>query len=208
MDPQSDPGRVGSGRRSEQKENYMRVIAGTARSLQLKTPQGMETRPTTDRIKETLFNILAPEIPDSDFLDLFSGSGGIGIEALSRGANRAWFVDNSRAAVKVIQENLEHTRFSDQAEVLGQDVTGAIRMLESRHGAFDVIFMDPPYRKNLEQQALQALAQSPLADEDTLIVVESGLDTDFDYIEQMGYEIRRIKEYKTNKHTFIYKAAH
>ena len=158
----------------------------------------METRPTTDRIKETLFNILAPEIPDSDFLDLFSGSGGIGIEALSRVANRAWFVDNSRAAVKVIQENL----------VLGQDVTGAIRMLESRHGAFDVIFMDPPYRKNLEQQALQALAQSPLADKDTLIVVESGLDTDFDYIEQMGYEIRRIKEYKTNKHTFIYKAAH
>ena len=88
----------------------MRVIAGSARSLQLKTVPGMETRPTTDRIKETLFNILAPDIPECEFLDLFSGSGGIGIEALSRGANRAYFVDNSRKAVKVIQENLAHTR--------------------------------------------------------------------------------------------------
>ena len=77
----------------------MRVIAGTARSLQLKTVPGMDTRPTTDRIKETLFNILAPDIPECVFLDLFSGSGGIGIEALSRGAERAIFVDNSRGAI-------------------------------------------------------------------------------------------------------------
>lgn len=182
----------------------MRVIAGTARSLQLKTVPGMDTRPTTDRIKETLFNMLAPYVPDSEFLDLFSGSGGIGIEAISRGAKKAFFVDNSRNAVKVIRENLAHTRFLEQSEVIAYDCISAIRMLESRHGAFDVIFMDPPYNKELEKEVLFALANSPLTNEDTLIVVESSLETQFDYIDELPFYIERIKEYKTNKHTFFY----
>lgn len=183
----------------------MRVIAGTARSLQLKTVPGMETRPTTDRIKETLFNILAPEIPDSKFLDLFSGSGGIGIEALSRGAAQAYMVDNSRAAVKVIQENLKHTHMESRAEVIGQDVLTAIRLLEGRSLVFDVVFMDPPYRKELERDVLAALAHTSIVDADTLIVVESSLDTAFDYAEEFGFEVHRVKEYKTNKHTFLYR---
>jgi 16S rRNA (guanine(966)-N(2))-methyltransferase RsmD len=183
----------------------MRVIAGTARSLQLKTVPGMETRPTTDRIKETLFNILAPYIPDSEFLDLFSGSGGIGIEAISRGANKAYFVDNSRNANKVIHENLVHTRFLEQAEVLAYDCISAIRILEGRHGAFDVIFMDPPYNKELEKEVLSALAGSSLVDENTLIVVESSLETEFDYMDELPFYIDRVKEYKTNKHTFLYR---
>lgn len=183
----------------------MRVIAGTARSLQLKTVPGMETRPTTDRIKETLFNVLAPEIPDGDFLDLFSGSGGIGIEALSRGANRAYFVDNSRNAVKVIRENLAHTKMEERAEVIAYDAVSAIRMLESKHDAFDVIFMDPPYNREFEKEVLYALANSSLVGEDTLIVVESSLETEFDYIEQLPFYIHKVKEYKTNKHTFFYR---
>lgn len=182
----------------------MRVIAGTARSLQLKSVPGIETRPTTDRIKETLFNILAPELSGCAFLDLFSGSGGIGIEALSRGAESACLVDNSRNAVKVIQENLRHTRLENRAEVIGQDVLTAIRLLESRLAVFDVIFMDPPYGKNLEREALYALSQSAIMKEDTLVVVESDLDTSFDYAEEFGYEVYRVKEYKTNKHTFLY----
>lgn len=183
----------------------MRVIAGTARSLQLKTVPGVETRPTTDRIKETLFNILAPELPDCEFLDLFSGSGGIGIEALSRGANRAYFVDNGRKAITVIRDNLAHTKMESQAQVLAMDAVSAVRVLESSHGAFDVIFMDPPYGRELERDVLFALAQSPLVGQDTLIVIESDLKTQYDYIEDLPFEIYRVKEYKTNKHTFFYR---
>ena len=91
----------------------MRVIAGTARSLPLKTPEGLDIRPTTDRIKETLFNMLQWDIPGGVFVDLFSGSGGIGIEALSRGARKAYFVDNAQKAVSCIQENLRFTKLED-----------------------------------------------------------------------------------------------
>lgn len=181
----------------------MRVIAGTARSLQLKTVPGMETRPTTDRIKETLFNILAPEIPGCVFLDLFSGSGGIGIEALSRGAEYAILVDNSRNAVSVIRDNLKHTRLDAGASVLACDAVGAIRMLSEQKKRADIIFMDPPYHHNLEREVLYALANTTVADEDTLIVIESDLDTEFDYLEELPFEIQRVKTYKTNKHTFI-----
>ena len=118
----------------------MRVIAGSRRSLPLKTPKSMETRPTTDRIKETLFNMLQSEIPGSRFLDLFSGSGGIGIEALSRGAESAVFVENSREAVSVIEENLRFTRFTEQAVLLKKDVFLAIDELERKGVSFDVVF--------------------------------------------------------------------
>ena len=93
----------------------MRVIAGTARRLLLKTPEGMDTRPTTDRIKETLFNMIQGDIPGSIFVDLFSGSGGIGIEALSRGARHAYFAENAKDAIACIQANLSTTRFEDKA---------------------------------------------------------------------------------------------
>lgn len=96
----------------------LRVIAGSARRLRLKTPEGTNTRPTTDRIKETLFNILQPHVEGCVFLDLFSGSGGIGIEALSRGAKKAYFVEHNREAAKLIRENLEFTRLSQGAVVL------------------------------------------------------------------------------------------
>ena len=105
----------------------MRVIAGTARRLLLKTPEGMDTRLTTDRIKETLFNMLMPYLPGAVFLDLFSGSGGIGIEAISRGAKKAYFVEDSQKAINCITENVEHTHFEEQAVILKQDVFAALR---------------------------------------------------------------------------------
>ena len=128
----------------------MRVIAGKARRLALKTVPGMEIRPTTDRIKETLFNILQPEIPDCRFLDLFSGSGGIGIEALSRGAESAVFVEKNPKACACIRENLTFTKLAEHGKLLNMDVLQALRSLEGEE-AFDCIFMDPPYNKNLER---------------------------------------------------------
>jgi 16S rRNA (guanine966-N2)-methyltransferase len=181
----------------------MRVIAGSARRLLLKTPEGMDTRPTTDRIKETLFNMLMPYIPGAVFIDLFSGSGGIGIEALSRGAKRAYFVESNQKAYSCIVDNIEHTHLTDKAVVLKQDVFAALR--GSVRERIDVIFMDPPYNQEYEKRVLEILKESPYIDEDTLIVVEASKETDFGYVESLGFAIDKEKIYKTNKHVFIKK---
>ena len=185
-------------------ESEMRVIAGKARRLNLKTIPGTDTRPTTDRIKETLFNILQPELLECRFLDLFSGSGGIGIEALSRGASYAVFVEKNPKAAACIRENLAFTKLAEDGKLLNMDVLQALRSLEGGE-PFDCIFMDAPYEQHLEQPVLEYLADSTLADENTLIVVEEDLNTDFSYVEDLGYHLVRSKEYKTNKHVFLKK---
>lgn len=181
----------------------MRVIAGKARRLQLKTPEGFETRPTTDKTKETLFNILNPYLADADFLDCFAGSGAIGIEALSRGAKYAAFVENSRIAQECIKANLETTRLADHAQVFCCTTLEAIRMLEIKGKVFDIVFMDPPYNHDLEKEILLALQNSSIIYCDTIIVVEASLKTDFDFLEETKFRIYKKKEYKTNQHVFI-----
>ena len=181
----------------------MRVIAGKARSLKLKTPEGVHTRTTTDRIKETLFNMLQPYLPNSVFIDLFSGSGGIGIEALSRGARHAYFVDNNRQAIDCMKENLTFTRLIEQATVLRQDVISALDSIHEKE--VDVIFMDPPYNEGYEKKVLQCLLDKNYVTDRTLIVVEADLQTDFFYVETLGYWIKKEKCYKTNKHVFLHK---
>lgn len=181
----------------------MRVIAGKARRLQLKTVEGMNTRPTTDRIKETLFNMLSYEIEGSRFLDLFSGSGGIGIEALSRGAKEAVFVENNRQAIQCIKDNLTHTKLASDAVVMARDVQSAISQLNIQGNPFDLIFMDPPYGKLFEKDVLLALSKTGLYHQDTIIIVESDLDTDYPYIDETAFCVLKEKIYKTNKHTFF-----
>lgn len=183
----------------------MRVIAGSARHLKLKTIEGMGTRPTTDRIKETLFNMLSFYVEDSRFLDLFGGSGGIGIEALSRGAKQAVFVEQNRKAVACIEENLTHTHLKDKAVVMAKDVMTALRILEDKKQPFDYIFMDPPYGKLLEKEVVLHLDGSALCNEDTVIIIESDLDTEFSWVEDTEFTIIKEKIYKTNKHTFLQK---
>ena len=121
----------------------MRVIAGTARSMPLKCIEGLDTRPTTDRIKETLFNMLQPEIPGCRFLDLFGGSGAIGIEALSRGADVAAFAENNKKAYECILANLAFTRLADRSRVFFMDALGALRVM-AEDGPVDLIFLAPP----------------------------------------------------------------
>lgn len=181
----------------------MRVIAGKARRLKLVTIEGNETRPTTDRVKETLFNILQPELPGCRFLDLFAGSGAIGIEALSRGAGEAVFVEQNRKVLACIKENLQTTRLFPDARVLECDVLTGLKRLERDGQPFDIIFMDPPYEKGLEHQVLTVLRGSVLVNENTLLVVEASLETAFDYAEALGYEILRKKQYKNNQHVFL-----
>lgn len=181
----------------------MRVIAGTARHLPLKTPDGMETRPTTDRIKETLFNILQPYLAGADFLDLFSGSGAIGIEALSRGARNCYFVENKAEAQKCIVENLKFTKLVDQARLLRGDVFSELIRLKSEGRKFDFIFMDPPYDQEHEKKVLKILSDGVLLKDDTWIIVEASIETDFSYVEELGYEIVKDKKYKTNRHMIL-----
>lgn len=187
----------------------MRVIAGKARRLALKTVPGLETRPTTDRIKETLFNMIQDELYGIRFLDLFSGSGAIGIEALSRGAKEAVFVEKNPAAVRCIRENLRFTRLEADAFVVQTDVFAALDRLEIgvQNGAesFGIIFMDPPYNRLLEKQVLEKLAGGTAADENTLLIVEASLETDFSYVEELGFRVLKRKEYKTNVHMFLQK---
>ncbi len=182
----------------------MRVIAGTARSLPLKTPEGMDTRPTTDRIKETLFNMLQIDLPGCVFVDMFSGSGGIGIEALSRGAKKAYFIENAPKAISCIQQNLSFTKMEDRAILLKQDACAGLNSIFEKE--VDIIFMDPPYEQGHEKNALTILRNAKYVTEDTKIIVEASLDTDFAYLEDMGFELIREKKYKTNKHVFIRKA--
>ncbi len=181
----------------------MRVIAGKAGRLLLKSVPGYTTRPTTDKYKETLFNILAPYIPGARFLDLFAGSGAIGIEALSRGAAACVFVEKDMRAVKVIRENLAHTKLDADARVMPGDVLAALPGLDREGKCFDIIFMDPPYAAGLYEGTLSFLASSSLIDEDTIIVAEAADDLDLSFLDGTGLAEYRRKEYKTNMHVFI-----
>ncbi|MCC8163446.1 MAG: 16S rRNA (guanine(966)-N(2))-methyltransferase RsmD [Lachnospiraceae bacterium] len=182
----------------------MRVIAGTARSMPLRTVKGLDTRPTTDKTKETLFNILQPDIPGCHFLDLFSGSGSIAIEALSRGAEHAVLVEQDSRACACILENLRFTKLIERGELQKCSVLTALQRMEGQK-PFDIIFMDPPYNQDLERQVLTYLTKSTLADEETMIVVEASLRTDFTYLEELGYRAYKYKKYKTSQHVFIAK---
>ncbi|MGN0289599.1 MAG: 16S rRNA (guanine(966)-N(2))-methyltransferase RsmD [Lachnospiraceae bacterium] len=178
----------------------MRVIAGTARSLPLKTPEGMDTRPTTDRIKETLFNMLQNRIPGAVFVDMFSGSGGIGIEALSRGASKAYFIENNKKALSCIQENLRFTKLEKSSMIISTDVCASIGRISE---TADIIFMDPPYTSGLDMAVLPLLRQAACVDEDTLIIIEALLGRDCHEFEACGFTVIKEKEYKTNKHVFL-----
>ena len=133
----------------------MRVITGTARGRRLKTLEGRDVRPTTDRVKEALFSIIQFEVEGSAILDMFAGSGQLGIEALSRGASKAVFVDSDKRAVAGIQENLEHTGLADRAEVYNAD---SLMFVRNRGERFDIALLDPPYGTGVFQRALEAAA--------------------------------------------------
>ncbi len=182
----------------------MRVIAGTARRLQLESPLD-KVRPTTDRTKETLFNMIQHNIYDSTVLDLFAGSGALGIECLSRGASHAVFCDNYAVSIDCIKKNLNHTKLIEKASILKYDYGKALDFLQKEERRFDLIFLDPPYRLDLENEALVLIDAMDLLNDDGMIIVETALDTEIDMSRCPHLEIERVKAYKTNKMTFILK---
>ena len=171
----------------------MRVITGTARGVQLKTPEGMTTRPTADRVKEALFSIIQFEVPGARVLDLFGGTGQLGIEALSRGAKSAVFVDAGEPACKLIRENLKRTRLEQQASVIRSDY---LQYLKRSREQFDIILLDPPYAEVFLENALKCITEIDILQSGGIIVVERPLGKDLPW-DFEGYT--RSKDYKYGK---------
>jgi 16S rRNA (guanine966-N2)-methyltransferase len=153
----------------------LRVISGEFKGRKLEQLEGMEIRPTSDRVKESLFNILGTRLFDCAFLDLFAGTGGIGIEAHSRGAARVVFIDESAKSIKVLKSNLEMLRISDKVEVYNIDYINAINKLAYENKKFDIIFIDPPYLKGYEHKALAQISECKMLNHDGIIIVEHDL---------------------------------
>ncbi len=171
----------------------MRVITGKARGIQLKTPDGMQTRPTTDRVKEALFSIIHFDIPGAKVLDLFGGTGQLGIEALSRGAKSAVFVDQSEQACRLIKENLKRTRMEQESRVVRGDYLDYIGRCGEQ---FDIIFLDPPYAEVFLENALKRITEIDILHSGGIIVAERPLGKELPW-EFPGYE--RSRDYKYGK---------
>ena len=147
----------------------MRVISGKVRGLKLECPQGFETRPTLDRVKEAIFSMLLPYVVDSSVLDLYAGSGALGIEALSRGADTVVFIDNNEVAYNCIKRNLSNAKFNNKTTVIK---TTAENFLKSTDKKFDIIFLDPPYRKDMYSNTLKLISDFKILSDDGIILVE------------------------------------
>ncbi len=168
----------------------MRVITGRARGVTLKTPEGLQTRPTTDRVKEALFSVIHFDIPGAHVLDLFGGTGQLGIEALSRGAKRAVFVDESDKACKLINENLRRTRLEQEGTVVRGDYLAYLGRCREK---FNIIFLDPPYAEVYLENALKRITEIDILQSGGIIVTERPLGKDLPFNFE-GYE--RSKDYK------------
>lgn len=153
----------------------LRVISGEAKGHRLKTIKGNSTRPTSDRVKESLFNIISGYILDSNVLDLFAGTGNLGIEALSRGAYSAVFVDLSVECFNIINENLVHTKLADRATVITGEAVNVLDRLKVQNKKFDIIFLDPPYNKNLIQETLKIIDKNDIISDNGIVIAEKDI---------------------------------
>ena len=151
----------------------MRVISGKSRGKKLVSLDGDNTRPTLDRVKESLFNIIQFEVKDAVVLDLFAGTGALGIETLSRGAKEAVFCDKVPDAIKVIKQNIINTNNLDKATIINKEYQEVLENLSKQNKKFDIVFLDPPYKTNLAIESLQKIIMSDLLTEDGTIIIET-----------------------------------
>lgn len=175
----------------------MRIISGKARGTKLYTLEGYETtRPTLDRVKEALFSKMNMELLDSIVLDLFSGSGALGLEALSRGADKAYLVDNSNKAIKIIKQNVQKTRFDDKAVVLQDDYFKALEIFNEKNIKFDFIFIDPPYKTDFAVKSTKYIIENNLLTNTGKIVLETDIEKNIlSELEDVNLDIMDVKKY-------------
>lgn len=178
----------------------VRVISGSARGLKLNTPGDDRVRPTTDRVKESMFNIVQDWVYDSQVLDLFAGSGALGIEALSRGASQAVFCDNSLDSIKIIKSNIEKARVADRSQIVSGDFKRCLRDMEAKNQSFDMIFVDPPYYKGLFEEVLDTIRACKILKKDGIVIVEHDAKRPIGQVE--GLEVYKEKKYGITMLTF------
>lgn len=178
----------------------VRVISGSARGLKLNTPGDDRVRPTTDRVKESMFNIVQDWVYDSQVLDLFAGSGALGIEALSRGASQAVFCDNSLDSIKIIKSNIEKARVADRSQIVSGDFKRCLRDMEAKNQSFDMIFVDPPYYEGLFEEVLDTIRACKILKKDGIVIVEHDAKRPIGQVE--GLEVYKEKKYGITMLTF------
>lgn len=179
----------------------MRIISGKARGTKLFTLEGKNTRPTLDRVKEAIFSIIQGKIQDAQILDLFSGSGAIGLEFLSRGAQKAVLCDNSKEAVSIIKKNIEKTHMEQNAQVINSDFENCLEKL--KNNKFDIIYLDPPYATDYISKALKRILELDIARQESIIIIETD---DEERIEKeiKDLEIEIIDKRKYGRATIIF----
>ena len=171
----------------------MRIISGKARGTKLYTLDGENTRPTLDRVKESLFNIIQNDVRDTVFLDLFSGSGAIGLEALSRGVKKAIFCDKSKEACEIIKKNIKKTHFENDSVVYNEDFKIVLNKLKEK---VDIIFLDPPYKTNFAIDAVKIILENNLIKEESMIIIETDIkDELMEQLENLNCNIYDIRKY-------------
>lgn len=185
----------------------MRIVSGSAKGQKIEAPEGLNTRPVTDKIRQALFNIWQFDVPESRFLDLFSGSGSMGLEALSRGADQVTFVEKGSEAFDCIRKNLKNLNVDDKKAIaLNMDVFDAISLMDRQKKEFDLIYIDPPYtQEELYIPVMEKMAASQLLNDDTRLVIRAHKDFDFK-TEYEGLELVREKKYGISKLYFYRKA--
>ncbi len=171
----------------------MRVVSGTAKGVVLKTPEGLQTRPTADRVKEAMFSILQFDLPGTEVLDLFGGTGQLGIEAMSRGAKSATFVDEGEKACSLIKENLRRTKMEQQSRVVRSDYLAFLRSCKEQ---YDIILLDPPYAEVFLENALKCITEIDILRSGGIIVCEHPIEKELPW-QYAGYT--RSRDYKYGK---------
>lgn len=171
----------------------MRVISGTARGTKLNSIDNISTRPTLDRVKEPLFSIIQTHLQDSIVLDLFAGSGALGIEALSRGAKHCTFCDKSYESIKMLKQNLEKTKFEDKALIFVEDYKRCLKRLDNK---FDIIFIDPPYKQDVAVNSIKLILEYKLFSKDGIIILETDEEErDLKELENINLEVCDVRKY-------------
>lgn len=173
----------------------MRIISGTSRGSRLVTLEGTETRPTLDRVKEPLFSIIQMHIKDARVLDLFAGSGALGLETLSRGAESAVFSDISDKAINVIKQNAEKTKLAEKAIVLKGSYEQILKRMKSENKEFDLIFLDPPYKSGLLEDAIKKILEYNLLAKEGIVIIETDMEAELQKVQNVNLHIKDIRKY-------------
>ena len=180
----------------------MRVISGTARGTKLNSIESLSTRPTLDRVKEALFSIIQTHLQDSNVLDLFAGSGALGIECISRGAKHCTFCDKSYEAIKMLKHNLQRTKFETKATILVEDYKKCLQKLDKNK--FDIIFIDPPYKLDIAVNSIKLILEYDILAKDGIIILETDEEErEIKELENINLEVYDVRKYGRVKLIFL-----